>query len=134
MRLYAIFKSFAVFAMRDLRERGRCPVAPTATRGREAPLLDEEGAGGDRCFRVVVFSGADVFPRIGGRDDFADAGLVEAFEAFVAFEVFQVRADRALLAELLGLLGGDRAAASSSSFTRFSPTGQRSPSVNAWRR
>src|SRR5688572_14571056 len=48
-----------------------------------------------------------MLPRIGRRDDFADAGLVEPLEAGVALEILQVRADRALLGELLRLLRGD---------------------------
>src|SRR5436190_17671550 len=48
--------------------------------------------------------GADLFARIGCRDDLAHSCLIEPFEAVVALEVFQVRADRALLAELARLL------------------------------
>src|SRR2546430_3828043 len=51
--------------------------------------------------------GADLFARVGCRDDLAHSCLIEPFEAVVALEVFQVRADRTLLAELARLVLGD---------------------------
>src|SRR4051794_21495822 len=53
---------------------------------------------------------ADLFARIGCRNDLADTGLIEPLEPGVALEVFQMRANRALLAELLRLLLRDVAA------------------------
>ena len=73
------------------------------------------------------------FAGIGGGDDVADAFLVEAFEAAVALEIFEVAADGAVFDELSNLVGVISFAERRRS-ARSRRTGQRSPSVKAWRR